>query len=181
MNIIALSGSLRKDSLNTRLANALAARAPDDVAIEAATCHGIPLYDGDLEASEGIPNAVTELRDRIRAADALILITPEYNGGMPGVLKNTLDWLSRPPKEMSPTFRNRPTALAGATPGGMGTAMAQAGALVVIRQFKVQLFPDHLRVSRAHEALSEDGGIAERTAETLDSWLGEFVAFARES
>ena len=91
MNIIALSGSLRKDSLNTRLANALAARAPDDVTIEVATCHGIPLYDGDLEAAEGIPNAVTELRERIRAADALIVITPEYNAGMPGVLKNALD------------------------------------------------------------------------------------------
>ncbi len=177
MNIIALSGSLRKDSLNTRLARAMAARAPQDVEIDVATCHGIPLYDGDLEAAEGIPGAVAELRERIRAADGLILITPEYNAGMPGVLKNALDWLSRPPKEMHPTFRNRPTALAGATPGGMGTALAQSGSLVVLRQFKVRLFADHLRVSRAHESLGEDGSVTGKTADTLDTWLADFAAF----
>jgi len=181
MNILALSGSLRKASFNTRLANAMAGRAPDGVTVEVAGCHGIPLYDGDLEESDGIPEAVVALRDRIKACDGLILVTPEYNAGMPGVFKNTLDWLTRPPSEMAPTFDNRPTALAGATPGGLGTILAQAGSLVVLRQLKVRLFPDHLRISRAGDALSEDGGVDDKTADTLDKWLAGFVRFIEQA
>jgi len=178
MKLLALSGSLRKGSLNTQLAQAMATRAPEGVAIEVATCRGIPLYDGDRENAEGVPPSVIELRDRIKAADGLILVTPEYNAGMPGVFKNTLDWLSRPPAEIQPTFEGRPTALAGATPGGLGTTLAQSGSLAVLRQFKVALYPDHLRVSSAHEVLS-DGTVAERSAKHLDSWLEGFVTFTR--
>ena len=177
MKILALSGSLRKASFNTRLANAMATRSPDGVRVEVAGCHDVPLYDGDLEESSGIPEAVTALRDRIKSADGLILVTPEYNAGMPGVFKNTLDWLTRPPSELAPTFRDRPTALAGATPGGLGTTLAQAGSLVVLRQLKVRLFPDHLRISRAGDVLGEDGVIDDRTADTLDQWLAGFVKF----
>ena len=181
MYLIALSGSLRKASFNTRLAHAMAARAPEGVEVEAATCHGIPLYDGDREKSEGVPTAVVDLRERIQAADGLVLITPEYNAGMPGVLKNTLDWLSRPPKEMAATFGGKPTGIAGATPGGLGTTLAQSGSLVVLRQFKVRLFPDHLRVSRVHEALAGDGTIEGPAAESLDDWLGGFIAFVGDA
>lgn len=181
MKLIALSGSLRKESFNTRLAHAMATRAPGGVEIEAATCHGIPLYDGDREKAEGVPTAVVDLRERIQAADGLVLITPEYNAGMPGVLKNTLDWLSRPPKEMAATFSGKPTGIAGATPGGLGTTLAQSGSLVVLRQFKVRLFPDHLRVSRAHEAFAGDGTIEGPAAESLDNWLSGFVAFVGDT
>lgn len=179
MNIIALSGSLRKASFNTRLGDVMVERAPEGVTVELATCHGIPLYDGDLESAEGIPNAVIALRERIKRADGLIIITPEYNAGMPGVLKNALDWLSRPPKEMYPTFKDRATALAGSTPGGLGTTLAQSGALVVLRQFKVKLFPDHLRVSKAADALSGEGDIDQQTAQMLDTWLAGFAEFVR--
>ena len=104
MKIIAVSGSLRRDSFNTRLTRVLAERAPEGVTIDCATLHGIPLYDGDVEDADGIPAAVEALRQRIQAADGLILSTPEYNGGMPGVFKNALDWLTRPPEAMGPTF-----------------------------------------------------------------------------
>ena len=180
MKIIALSGSLRKASFNTRLARALSSRAPQDVAVEVATCHGIPLYDGDLEDTEGVPQSVTDLRERIKAADGLVLVTPEYNAGMPGVFKNALDWLTRPPAEIAQTFKGLPTGLAGATPGGLGTTLAQAGSLVVLRQLKVQLFPDHLRLSRAGEVLGEAGEVSGKTSETLDQWLGDFIEFVRE-
>ena len=179
MKLIALSGSLRKASFNTQLANAIARLAPDGVEVDVATCHGIPLYDGDLEEAEGIPAAVTALRERIKATDGLILIMPEYNAGMAGVFKNALDWLSRPPAEMYPTFQDRPTALAGASPGGLGTTLAQGGALVVLRQFKVRLFPDHLRVSKAGDVFDDDGQVTGRTVETLENWLTEFAAFVR--
>ena len=180
MRLIALSGSLRKASFNTRLANAMTRLAPDGVEVEVATCHGIPLYDGDLEEAEGIPDSVTALRERIKAGDGLILVTPEYNAGMAGVFKNTLDWLSRPPAEMYPTFRNRPTALAGASPGGLGTTLAQGGALVVLRQYKVRLFPDHLRVSKAGDAFDENDQVTGRTVETLGNWLTDFSEFVRD-
>lgn len=177
MNLLALSGSLRQASFNTRLGHVLAARAPDGVVVEVATCHGIPLYDGDLEDAHGIPEAVVVLRQRIQAADGLILITPEYNGSMPGVFKNALDWLTRPPEEMAPTFKDRPTALAGATPGGLGTTLAQAGSLVNLRQLKVRLYPEHLRISKADEVLGSDGDPDEATAKIIDRWLKGFLEF----
>lgn len=183
MKLLAVSGSLRQASFNTRLAHVLADRAPEGVIVEAATCHGIPLYDGDFEDVQGIPDAVIALRQRIQAADGLILITPEYNGGMPGVFKNALDWLTRPPKEMAPTFKDRPTALAGATPGGLGTTLAQAGSLVTLRQLKVRLYPDHLRVSKADTVLGSDGDDQtkpdEDTVKMIDRWLSGFCEFAR--
>ncbi|WP_206212205.1 NADPH-dependent FMN reductase [Wenzhouxiangella sp. XN79A] len=177
MKWIAVSGSLRRDSFNTRLTRTLAARAPEGVTVACATLHGIPLYDGDLEERDGVPEAVEALRQRICDADGLILATPEYNGGMPGVFKNALDWLTRPPEVMGPTFANRPTALCGATPGGLGTTLAQAGSLVTLRQLKVALFPDHLRISQAGDALGE-AGPEDRTARQIDRWLRGFAEFA---
>lgn len=179
MILIAISGSLRRNSFNTRLTSALADRAPDGITIEAATLHGIPLYNGDLEDAEGIPEAVGALRGRIQAADGLILATPEYNGAMPGVFKNALDWLTRPPEQMGPTFSGKATALCGATPGGLGTTLAQAGSLVNLRQLKVALYPEHLRVSKAGDALSEKGP-DDGTAKQIDRWLGGFAEFVRE-
>jgi NAD(P)H-dependent FMN reductase len=178
LHAIALSGSLRSGSLNTRLCTAMAACAPAGVRIDVGTLHDIPLYDGDVEDRDGVPSAVTALRDRIRAADALIIVTPEYNAGMPGVLKNGLDWLSRPPEAIGEVFAGRPTALAGATPGGLGTTLAQAGSLVTLRQFKLRLYPDHLRVSRAHEQLDDDGRASDELAATLRRWLAGLQTFA---
>jgi len=178
LNILAISGSLRQQSLNTRLIVALQQRAAADCSIAMATLHDIPLYNGDDEEREGIPAAVSKLRERIVAADALILATPEYNAGMPGVLKNALDWLSRPPELMGPAFANKPLALCGATPGGLGTTLAQVGSLQVLRQFKVQLYPEHLRVSSAHQQLDASGSPDQRLASTLDRWLAGFIDFA---
>lgn len=177
MKLLAISGSLRQASFNTALAHALATRTPPGVSLDVATLHGIPLYDGDLEQDSGIPEAVEALRHRIQRSDGLILSTPEYNGGMPGVFKNALDWLTRPPETMAETFSGKPTALCGATPGGLGTTLAQAGSLVMLRQLKVALFPEHLRVSNAGDALGE-GGPDERTARQVDRWLSGFAEFA---
>jgi len=178
MKIIALSGSLRKDSLNTRLGRLLAEVAQQGLTVDLATLHGIPLYDGDLEEKEGIPEAVEDLRSRIKAADGLIIITPEYNAGMPGVLKNALDWLTRPGEEMKPTFGGRPTALVGATPGSWGTALAQSGALINLRQLGVNLYPGYLRVSRANRQMQDDG-VDPSLREQAEDWLRGFSAFVR--
>ncbi len=178
MKIIAVSGSLRIASFNTRLARLIAAQAESGVEVEVRDLKGIPLYDGDLEERDGIPAAVTALREAIQGAQGLILVTPEYNGGMPGVFKNALDWLTRPGEQMRPTFGGRPTALAGATPGPWGTTLAQSSALISLRQMGVHLYPGYLRVSRATDSLGEDS-VDDKLAEQVGKWLAGFAAFVR--
>ena len=177
ISILVISGSLRSNSLNSRLGRALHDVAEQNIRVDLAVLHDIPLYNGDVEQLSGIPKAVSALRERIKTADGLIIAMPEYNAGMPGVLKNALDWLTRPPKEMGPTFAGRPLALAGATPGGLGTALAQAGSLTVLRQLKVRLFPDHLRVSSANDRLGADGQPDAELAQQLNKWLQSYVEF----
>jgi len=177
MKLIAISGSLRAASFNTRLVDLLVESAPQGVECEKATLKGIPLYDGDVEEEHGIPQAVESLRARIKGADGMIIATPEYNAGMPGVLKNALDWLTRPGSEMKPTFGHRPTALVGATPGQFGTAFAQAGSLINLRQLGCQLFPDYLRVSRADQVLPDSGAVDADLRKQAASFLENFVRF----
>ena len=123
--ILGLSGSLRAGSFNTSLLRAAQGLMPPGATLDIATLHGIPLYDGDVEARDGIPPAVQALKDRIVSCDGLLLASPEYNNGMPGVMKNGIDWLSRPNTDIARIFGNRPVALFGASPGGFGTIMAQ--------------------------------------------------------
>ena len=131
--ILGLSGSLRKGSFNTALLRAAAALMPAGASLDVVTLHGIPLYDGDAEARDGIPAAVTALKQRIVDSDALLIATPEYNNGMPGVLKNGIDWLSRPPADIARVFGQRHVAVIGASPGGFGTIVAQRLAAGVAR------------------------------------------------
>ncbi|WP_343625196.1 NADPH-dependent FMN reductase [Roseateles puraquae] len=180
MHIIALSGALRRASYNTALLRAAAALAPDGVTIDVRTLHGIPLYDGDLEA-EGIPAAVTTLREAIRAADGLLIATPEYNNSIPGVLKNGLDWLSRPSGEGARLFGGRPVAVVGATPGGFGTVQAQDAMLSVLRAFGCDAwFGGRLMLSHASAAFDADGHLTEeKLLNQLRSFVEGFVAHIR--
>ena len=179
MKLIAISGSLRKVSLNTRLIDLMIEVAPDGAQIDKAMLHEIPLYNGDLEEQQGIPAGVESLRQRIKAADGMIIVTPEYNAGMPGVLKNALDWLTRPGSEMKPTFGHRPTALAGATPGAFGTAFAQAGSLINLRQLGCNLYPDYLRISKADQLKPQGGAVDGKLRQQVAEFLEGFVAFVR--
>lgn len=170
---IALSGSLRQASLNTALLRAAAQLCPEGVTLKLHTLHGIPLYDGDVEA-QGIPEAVSQLRAAIQAADGLIISTPEYNNAMPGVLKNGLDWLSRPPTEGRKTFFGKPVALMGATPGGFGTVQSQDAMLSVLRAFGCEAwFGGRLMVSKAHTLFDAQGTLLD---DALKQQLREFLA-----
>jgi chromate reductase len=121
LKVLALSGSLREKSHNTALLREAARLAPAGIAIEIDSIRDIPLYDADVEA-RGFPTAVTALSARIKAADALLIATPEYNFSIPGVLKNTIDWLSRPP--LDAVLVRKPVAIVGAG-GRLGSARAQ--------------------------------------------------------
>ena len=181
LTLIALPGSLRRESLNARLLHAAAALAPEGVAIEVASLSGIPLYNADEEAVQGIPSAVAALKDRIAASDGLLLASPEYNSGIPGVFKNAIDWLSRPPKDIGRVFHDRPVALMGATPGGMGTVLAQGAWLPVLRALKVQLWNGgRMTLSRAPGVFDDDGQLVDEDTRTqLRDYVAGFSEFIR--
>src|SRR5882672_2027130 len=111
--IIGIAGSLRAGSFNAALLRTAIEVAPAGTTIETASIKGIPLYDGDVEASQGLPQAVVELKEKVAACDGLLLVTPEYNNSVPGVLKNAIDWLSRPAADIPKVFGNRPVAVMG--------------------------------------------------------------------
>jgi len=121
MKVLAISGSLRKDSYNTLVLRAAQKVAPAGISITIADISQVPLYNEDVREA-GDPAAVSALKAQIHAADTVLIATPEYSFSLPGVLKNTLDWLARPPE---PPFNGKAVAILGATPGQVGTARVQ--------------------------------------------------------
>ena len=147
----------------------------------AGSLRGIPLYDGDVEAAEGVPPAGATLRDQIASADGVLIVSPEYNNSMPGVLKNAIDWLSRESADGAKTFGNRPFAVIGATPGGFGTILAQNAWLPVLRTLGTrQWFGGRLMVSRAGSVFKEVGELTdEKIRLQLQQFMQGFVSFTR--
>ncbi len=176
--ILGLSGSLREGSFNTALLRAAATLMPAGTGLDLATLHGIPLYDGDAEARDGIPAAVTALKQQIIDSDALLIASPEYNNSIPGVLKNGIDWLSRPATDIARVFGNRPVAVIGASPGGFGTILAQNAWLPVLRTLGMRpWFGARLMVSRAGQVFGDGGAMVdEKMKAQLQQFLQGFVA-----
>lgn len=174
--ILGLSGSLRRASFNAGLLRAAAEVAPEGVTIGIGTIRDVPLYDADLEAADGLPPAVATLQHQLAEAQGLLLVTPEYNNGIPGVFKNAIDWMSRGPGLA--LFVGKPVAVLGASPGGFGTVMAQAHWLPVLRTLKADLWADgRMLVSRAQGSFDAQGNLT--SAETRAT-LTEFIrGFAR--
>jgi chromate reductase, NAD(P)H dehydrogenase (quinone) len=176
--ILGLSGSLRAKSFNTALLHEAARLAPEGVSIEIATLHGIPLYDGDEEAAHGLPEAVTRLKDGIDQADALLVATPEYNQSIPGVLKNGIDWLSRPAADIARVFGGKPVGVIGASPGRNGTILSQAAWLPVLRALGVRpFFGATLYVGGAGKAFDGEGRLEAETEKRLRAYLEGFARF----
>lgn len=179
--IIGIAGSLRAGSYNKALLRAAAALIPPGATLETGSIEGIPLYDGDVETNEGIPAAVEQLKDLIAGSDGVLLITPEYNNSMPGVLKNAVDWLSRPPADIARVFGDRPFAVIGASPGGFGTILAQEAWLPVLRTLGTRpWFGGRLMVSRAGTVFNDAGDMVdEKMKAQLQKFLQGFAEFAK--
>jgi len=178
--IVGISGSLRVGSYNSMLLRAAAAAAPAGTAIEIATIEGIPLYNLDVE-EKGTPEAVTALRERIIAGDGLLLVTPEYNNSIPGVLKNAIDWLSRPP-DGARVFAGLPVGLIGATVGMGATSLAQAAWLPVLRTLQtLPWFGGRLGVSGSGTAFDAQGGLGDdKLRAQLEKYVTGFAKFVAD-
>lgn len=174
LRVLGFAGSLRRDSFNRRLLRAASELGPTGMKVEIFDLRAIPLYNFDVEQT-GDPQSVTAFKDAIRDADALLVATPEYQHGVPGVLKNALDWASRPPGMSA--LQGKPVAIMGASPGFTGTARAQSQLRESFgfSESYVVLQPEVL-VGRAHEKFDAEGRLSDlKTMEVIRQLLDRLV------
>lgn len=180
MKITALAGSLRAASFNKALLAACVELAPEGMHIELHTLHGVPPFNEDDEKA-GTPEAVERLRAALGGADGLLVATPEYNAGVPGVLKNAIDWASRPePNEPSlVAFKNKIAGLVSASPGNLGGVRGLAALRSILTNIGVIVIPTQLAIARASDAFEQDGSLKdERQQDAVASIGAETVSFA---
>lgn len=162
IRVAGIAGSLRSGSFNRKLLRSAIELAPDDLKIELLDLRGVPFYDADVE-KRGDPDTVAALKRRIREADAVLIATPEYQHSLPGVLKNALDWASRPPSD--PPLQRKPIAVMGATVGRFGTARAQAELRKVLAyNDALVLQRPEVMVPNAASAFDDDGTLIDEDA-----------------
>lgn len=178
ISILAIAGSLRKASYNKALLRAARQLAPATMRIEIFDLAEIPLYNGDVEA-EGDPKGVARFKAAIRAADGVLMATPEYNHGVPGVMKNAVDWASRPPREAP--LGGKPVALIGASPGITGTARGQSQLRQAFEFTNSYVMPQpELLVFKAHEKFDGEGRLTDDdTRKYLERFLAAFGDWIR--
>jgi chromate reductase len=172
--VIGIAGSLRQGSLNRALLRAAAELAPATLEVVPHELAEVPLYNADVEAVS-VPPAVHELRAVVIEADAILIATPEYNHGVPGVLKNAIDWLSRPPRASA--LNRKPCGIIGASPGMTGTARAQSQLRQALVFTNTPAMPQpEVLVATAHTKFDSDGHLTdEATRQHLALFLAELV------
>lgn len=164
MNIVAISGSVRKDSFNTMLLRSLQSLAPAGMDITIADISALPMYNQDAEAS--FPAEAQALKDAIAAADGIIIATPEYNRSIPGVLKNAIDWASRPYGQNS--FAGKPVLTMGVSVGKLSTALAQAHLKQIMVYLDTHVVGQpELYLGPAHELFDASGTLTEESTKDL--------------
>jgi chromate reductase, NAD(P)H dehydrogenase (quinone) len=181
IKVVAMSGSLRKGSYNTALLRTAAELMPSGSTLEIVAIDDFPLYNGDLEAG-GMPAAVSTVKEKFVQANGLLISTPEYNNSIPGVLKNAIDWISRPGSDIPKVFGEKPVAIIGATPGGFGTVHAQTAWLPIFRFFKMRpCYSNSLLISQAHTRFDEQGKLTDNDIRAaLVKYLEDFVGFIKD-
>ncbi len=184
LRVLVLGASLRAESANARLA-ALVARmmteAGATVDLAGMRDFGMPLYDGDLEVTEGLPAGALALRDRIERSDAFVIASPEYNASVPGVVKNAIDWVSRIRPQ---PFKTKHALLVSASPSLVGGNRGLWALRVPLEHLGTRVYPDMFSLAAAHQGFTEDGqladsGLQQRLAETVTAFLSLVEADAR--
>jgi chromate reductase, NAD(P)H dehydrogenase (quinone) len=178
LKVVGFSGSLRRGSLNSAALRALTALVPADLAIDIFDLSPIPLYNDDLRTKEGYPEGVQSFRDALKAADGVLIATPEYNYSIPGVLKNAIDWASRPPEQ---PFDGKPIAILGASPGALGSARAQyhLRQCFIYLNGQVMNRPE-VMIGAANSKFDADGNLTDQgTADFLKKFLAAFADHIR--
>src|SRR6266540_725009 len=178
MRTLGIAGSLRAGSYNRALLQAARELAPAGMEIAEFDLRELPLYDGDVEAA-GDPEPVAALKDAIRSADALLIATPEYNRGVPGVLKNAIDWASRPP--LGSPLAGKPVAIMGASTGRGGTARAQEQLRAAVEYSRANVLNDpEVLVPEAYMRFDERGRLTdEETRKEIAALLEALSASTR--
>ncbi len=172
IHVLGISGSLRAGSYSRILLRTAGTLMPEGMVLEIAEIRDVPFYDADVEA-HGFPAPVVELRERIRRADALLISTPEYNYSIPGVLKNSIDWVSRPPNQ---PFVGKPAAIMGSSDGIFGSVRAQQHFRNVASTLQLYLMPKpEVMVPRMQDKLNAAGEITDGT--TLEAVRALLSAF----
>lgn len=176
INVLAFAGSLRKGSYNRALLRAAQEESPEGMSLEIFDLEGIPLYNADVEA-QGDPERVAAFKKAIREADAVLIVTPEYNHGVPGVTKNAIDWASRPPN--AAPLNGKPVGILGASPGITGSARGQSQLRQAFEFTNSYCMPQpEMLVYRAHEKFDESGRLVDdKTREFLGKYLNALIAW----
>ena len=180
MKIFLLAASARKDSLNKKfiaVAYQLLEGRGEQLSLRDFKEFAMPVYDGDLEASEGIPGGALALIKALSEADAVILSTPEYNGGTPGPLKNAVDWTSR--AKPNP-WQGKQVLLLGATPGSLAAVRSLSQTRLLLENLGAFVFPEMLGLPAADKAFAEDGHLMDtKMQDRLGNLLKKFCEYAR--
>jgi chromate reductase len=169
-----ICGSLRKNSFNRIIAQSLT-NIDDSAQFRWIEIKDLPLFNEDLEVG-GDPEPVTLFKSAIQDVDGIIIVSPEYNSGISGALKNALDWASRPPK--SSVLHKKPVGLIGATPGGLGTAFSQMQTRQILEAMKVHVLPfQKVLISQVHEKVDSEQKVLtdEKTKRYLQRYLEQFI------
>lgn len=185
VRILAFAGSTRTGSFNKQLIQAAAALGNETAGVTITPIDlkdfPLPLYDGDLEEASGLPAKALELKKLIHEHDAVLMSSPEYNASMSGVMKNTIDWLTRPGGEDDPgkVLFEKPVALLSASPGGLGGIRGLTQLRAVLLNVLTFVIPAQFCLGNAHEAFAEDGSLKDdNTRQAVASVIDQLVRFA---
>ncbi|MFF4348928.1 NADPH-dependent FMN reductase [Streptomyces sp. NPDC001530] len=184
LRLLVFGAALRAESANTRLASLVARLVSDTgatVDLAAMRDFDMPLYDGDMETAEGVPDGALALRDRLEQSDAFVISSPEYNGSIPGVLKNAIDWVSRVQPQ---PFKTKHAMLVSASPSMVGGNRGLWALRVPLEHLGTRVYPDMFSLGNAYQAFAEDGtladpGLQQRLTETVSAFLSLVEADVR--
>jgi len=184
LRVLVFGAALRADSSNARLASLVARLISDAGAtVDHAVMHNfdMPLYDGDVEAADGLPDGALALRDRIEQADAFVISSPEYNASVPGLLKNAIDWVSRVRPQ---PFKTKHAMLVSASPSLVGGNRGLWALRVPLEHLGTRVYPDMFSLADSYQAFAEDGtlndpGLQQRLSETVAGFLSLVEADTR--